>query len=280
MADKLYMRTVEGAPYGVPKVLPVNWGNISGFNLLPDAELKTNGWYPVDVVEPPSFDPDEQFRSLAYVLKTSSITPTYTVTDFVDIGRVGEWCEVKEGAITGGPFKCPKVWNGVQMYLLTEEEINAMFWFKYIDVEPEYNADTHYLTHTNTVNATNVTAVYTVNAYTAEQIADALERAQEPMLDEINVEVNEYINDYYDPGTQQTFTAIYTQQETPTAIKDYLDPVLVWISSIMTYYYGKKTNIKTAATLAILRPITWDFTTFDETKPDVSLQALMALLAD
>ena len=278
--SKLYMRFEDSTALGVPKELPVNWGDTSNFNLLSDPELKAEGWMPLVVVEEPSYDSDEQHRSLEYVVNENDITPTYTISDFLDVGRVGEWCEVKDGAITAGPFKCPKVWDGVQMYLLTEEQINEMDWFKYIDVEPEYNADTHYLTHTNTVNATNVTAVYTVNAYSAEQIADALERAQEPMLDEINVEVNEYINDYYDPGTQQTFTAIYTQQETPTSVKNYLDPVLVWISSIMTYYYGKKTNIKTAATLAILRPITWDFTTFDETKPDVSLQALMALLAD
>jgi hypothetical protein len=165
------------------------------------------------------------------------------------------------------------------MYLLTEEEINAMDWYKYSDTPPTFDPDTEYLSHVNEVITGVPTAVYTVNEYTVEQIADALEQAQTPMLTEINTDVNTYINSYYDPGTQQTFTAIYTQQDTPTAVKDYLDPVLVWISSIMTYYYGKKTCIADATTLTILGAITWDFDTFDATKPDVSLQALMALLA-
>ena len=277
--SKLYMRFTGSEALGVPKPLPVNLGDTSNFNLLSDPELKALGWMPLVVVEEPSYDSDEQHRSLEYVVNENDITPTYTISDFLDVGRVGEWCSVVEGAITGGPFKCPKVWDGVQMYLLTEEQINEMDWFKYIDVEPEYDSDTEYLSHTDQINATNVTAIYTVEDYTAEQIADALEMAQTPILTEINTDVNTYINSYYDPGTQQTFTAIYTQQDTPTAVKDYLDPVLVWISSIMTYYYGKKTSIADATTLTILGAITWDFDTFDATKPDVSLQALMALLA-
>ena len=279
MAGELYMRIEDGVPYGVPKALPVILGNISGFNLLSNPELKTFGWYPVNGHAPPEYDPDEQYRGLEYVLGEDSITPTYTVEDFLDVGRVGEWCQVYNGAITAGPFRCPKVWDGVQMWLLTESEINDMDWFKHIDIEPEYNSDTQYLSHTNQVNATNVTAIYTINDYTAEQIADTLEMAIEPLLTTINEEVNTYINTYYDPGTQQTFTAIYTQQATPTSVKDYLDPVLVWISSIMTYYYGKKQSIIDASSISALGDITWDFDTFDATKPDVSLQALMALLS-
>jgi hypothetical protein len=277
--SKLYMRFTGSTALGVPKPLPVKYGNISGFNLLPDDRLKEKGWMPLVTVEPPSYDPDEQFRRLEYVVNEDDITPTYTIQDFLDVGRVGEWCSVEDGEITGGPFKCPKVWDGVQMYLLTEEQINAMFWYKYVDVEPEYDSDTEYLTHTNEVNPTNVTAIYTVNDYTAEQIASSLERAQTPMLTEINTDVNSYINSYYDPGTQQTFTAIYTQQDTPTSVKNYLDPVLIWISSIMTYYYGKKSAIVDAASVSALGDVTWDFETFDETKPDVSLQALMILLS-
>jgi hypothetical protein len=276
---KLYMRFEGSAARGVPKTLPKIYGNISGFNLLSDSELKMYGWLPVDTVEAPEYDPDDQYRSLEYVINDNTITPTYTIQDFLDIGRLNEWCSVADGEITGGPFKCPKVWDGVQMYLLTEEEINAMDWYKYSDTPPTFDPDTEYLSHVNEVITGVPTAVYTVNEYTVEQIADALEQAQTPMLTEINTDVNTYINSYYDPGTQQTFTAIYTQQDTPTAVKDYLDPVLIWISSIMTYYYGKKTSIADAASISALEGITWDFDTFDATVPDVSLQALMVLLA-
>ena len=97
-------------------------------------------------------------------------------------------------------------------------------------------------------------------------------------LELINDEVNTYINKHYDTGTQQTFTAIYTQQSTTTAVKNYLDPVLAWISSVMTYYYTKKTAIQEATTITAAEVITWDFpTTFDSAKPDVSLSALMSM---
>jgi hypothetical protein len=279
MADKLYMIFEGSTAKGVPKPLPKNYGNISGFNLLSDDRLKMYGWMPLVIVEEPSYDPDDQYRSLEYVVGESDITPTYTITDFLDVGRVGNWCSVVDGAITGGPFKCPKVWDGVQMYLLTEEEINAMGWYKCVDVKPEYDVNTQYLSQVNEVALPVINTIYTVNDYTIEQIAEMIEQAQTPMLTDINVDVNTYINSYYDPGTQQTFTAIYTQQDTPTAIKDYLDPVLVWISSIMAYYYGKKQSVIDAETLATIKGITWDFTTFDATKPDVSLQALMVLLS-
>jgi hypothetical protein len=150
---------------------------------------------PLVVVTPPSYDPDEQYRSLEYVVNENDITPTYTITDFLDVGRIGEWCEVKEGAITGGPFKCPKVWNGVQMYLLTEAEINAMFWFKYIDVEPEYNADTQYLTHVDEVDLPHVNAVYTVADYTTEQMTTRIEAAQVEKLVEIRQAANDNLAD-------------------------------------------------------------------------------------
>ena len=99
-------------------------------------------------------------------------------------------------------------------------------------------------------------------------------------LPQINADVNEYINNYYDVGTQQTFTAIYTKRSTPDTARNYLDPVWDWIETVMTYYYGKKTDITNATTLTALRAITWDFETFDATKPNVSLQALMDSLSD
>jgi hypothetical protein len=157
----------------------------------------------------------------------------------------------------------------------------AKEWLPYIiQEEPEYNIDTQYLTSEPIINETNVVETYIINDYTSEELDERLSIKREMLLNTINDEVNTYINTYYDTGTQQTFTAIYTQQNTPTSIKDYLDPVLVWISSIMSYYYGRKQNIIDATDITTLKAITWDFTTFDTTKPDVSLQALMTLLSE
>jgi hypothetical protein len=105
-----------------------------------------------------------------------------------------------------------------------------------------------------------------------------IDRNKTDVLNQINTEVNTYINTYYDAGTQQSFTALYVKVNTDE-VKNYLNPVWDWINTIMTYYYGKKTDITNATTSSALTSITWDFTTFDATKPSVSLQSLMSSIS-
>ena len=250
--SKLYMRFEDSTALGVPKPLPVKYGNISGFNLLPDDRLKEEGWMPLVVVEPPSYDPDEQYRSLEYVVGDDDITPTYTITDFLDVGRVGEWCSVEDGEITGGPFACPKVWDGVQMYLLTEAEINAMLWFKYIDVEPEYNADTQYLTHVDEVDLPHVNAVYTVADYTTEQMTTRIEMAQLAKLAEIRAEAQDVIYADY-PIWYQTNVADGTYGS------DVGDPMKTHKANIIVESNRCEDAIEAATTLAAVRAVepTW-----------------------
>jgi len=259
---ELYMRTVEGSPYGVPKKVPRVWGNISGFNLLSDAQLKTHGWYPVDVVEPPEYDPDEQYLELEYVLGEDSITPTYTLTDFLDVGRVGQWCSVVDGAITAGPFKCPKVWDGVQMYLLTEEELNAMNWYKYVDEPPEYDEDTQYLSHVNEVALPVVNAVYTVNDYTAEQMAERIANLQKEKITDLYVNIKSFIETQpngfirYDADLKMNvmnaaMTAVAAGQPEPEACT----AVKTWIFTVQSEFFALKAAIAGAETLADLRDV-------------------------
>ena len=189
------------------------------------------------------------------------------------------YCYVEQGQIIEGPGRLPKSWRNISgLDKLDSEGLIDLGWLPFVDVKPEYNKDTQYITGSRVITADAVTMNNTVNDYSAEEIATRLESAKTPILNRINTEVNTYINQYYDPGTQQSFTAIYVKYNTQ-AVKDYLDPVLAWIESVMGYYYTQKATIVAAADLAALRAITWDFETFDETKPDVSLQALMALLA-
>jgi hypothetical protein len=44
----------------------------------------------------------------------------------------------------------------------------------------------------------------------------------------------------------------------------------------MSYYYTQKGIVAAATSEEALAAITWDFTTFDATDPNISLQALMA----
>jgi len=190
------------------------------------------------------------------------------------------YCYVEQGQIIEGPGRLPKSWRNIgALDKASPEQLLELGWLPFIDVKPEYNKDTQYITGSRVITADAVTMNNTVNDYSAEEIATRLESAKTPILNRINTEVNTYINQYYDPGTQQTFTAIYVKYNTQ-AVKDYLDPVLAWIESVMAYYYTQKATIVAAADLTALRAITWDFETFDETKPDASLQALMASLSE
>jgi hypothetical protein len=264
------MRFTGTTALGVPKELPVKYGNISGFNLLPDDRLKEEGWMPLVTVEPPEYDPDEQYRSLEYVVNENDITPTYTITDFLDVGRVGEWCSVEDGEITGGPFACPKVWDGVQMYLLTEAEINAMSWYKYVAIEPEYNEDTQYLTHVDEIALPVVNAIYTVNDYPTEDMANKISDKQAKKLAELYDNVKQFIS-YQSNGWPRydvdlklnmmnaAMAAMAAGGSEPVKVKQAKD----WIMAVQQAFFGVKTAIATATTLADVRAIDASYEWFE-----------------
>ena len=95
-------------------------------------------------------------------------------------------------------------------------------------------------------------------------------------LSRLNVDVNLYLYAHYDPGTQSSFNGIYAKRSTPDAIKDKLDTVWDWIATVMEYYYSVKTELMTEE---ILETVSWDFSAFDTTKPDVTLAGVIAELA-
>ena len=250
--NKLYCYTENGEIVGIPKELPERWKNVSGLNTKSDAALKSLGWLPLDIVAPPEYNPDEQYRSLAYQVNEDSVTPVYTLHDFLDVGRVGEWCSVKEGAITAGPFKCPKVWDGVQMYLLTEPEINAMDWYKYVDNPPAYDEDTQYLSRVNEVDLPVVNAVYTVNDYTEEQMTQKIDQAKTAKLAEIRGECETRILAVY-PIWMQTNGANGLDPATD------VDAMLADIGAMRTESNTCEDAVDAAETLAAVRAIvpTW-----------------------
>jgi len=91
-------------------------------------------------------------------------------------------------------------------------------------------------------------------------------------LEELNQAVQTYIYTKYDIGTQASLQAIYTQPGTLQAVKDQFDLLFTWIASVMNYYYTKKATIRDTEEW---EATTWDFTTFNATDPDVSLESYM-----
>ena len=102
-------------------------------------------------------------------------------------------------------------------------------------------------------------------------IAEAIDFRQRKM-DKLNADLQTYLYTKYDVGTQISFQAIETRVDTPEAVKTALGTLFTWISGVMNYYYGIKIAIRDGVDWEL---VTYDFTTFDATDPDISLEALM-----
>jgi hypothetical protein len=89
---------------------------------------------------------------------------------------------------------------------------------------------------------------------------------------ELNQDVGAYVYDHYDPGTQQTFQAMLAIDEIPEETKTAIKTVFPWVQSCLGYYYTKKTEILESNTPEL---VTWDFSQFNATKPDVSLGSIV-----
>lgn len=83
---------------------------------------------------------------------------------------------------------------------------------------------------------------------------------------QMNREVNQYLFQKYDSGTQLSFIALYARADTPQTAKDAIQSVWDWQKTVLNYYYDKKSLILDGDIT-----ITWDFEQFDVTDPDIGL---------
>ena len=89
------------------------------------------------------------------------------------------YCYIENGQLVEGPKRLPNVWRNVSgLNLLSDASLKAKGWLPYIDVKPAYDKDTQYLTQTRTIGEDDVMVNYTVNDYTAEEMATRLLSAQ------------------------------------------------------------------------------------------------------
>ncbi len=91
-------------------------------------------------------------------------------------------------------------------------------------------------------------------------------------------EVCLYIYGVYDAGTQASMQALWSQDATSAAVKTDIEAVWAWIASIMAYYYQCKSAIGALVDVESVEAYGWDFTQFDATCPDVTLQAIFGVL--
>ena len=88
----------------------------------------------------------------------------------------------------------------------------------------------------------------------------------------LNKDVGAYVYGHYDAGTQQTFQALLAIDTVPDTVKAAIKSIFPWIQGCLGYYYAQKAEILASDTPEM---VTWDFSQFDVSKPDVTLSSLL-----
>jgi hypothetical protein len=158
--------------------------------------------------------------------------------------------------------------------ILIDKLLAKGWWLPIEDTTQQYDPKTQYLSNTISyeIQETKVLQWKEVINYTQLQLDGINESNRQNVLLRINQDVTTYILQHYDSGTQQSFTGIYAKRDTPDLVRDYLDPVWSWISAVLGYYYQQKSLIIDAQDPTT---VIWNFTQFDATDPQVSLQNLI-----
>jgi len=127
-------------------------------------------------------------------------------------------------------------------------------------------------------------------------VNENLDKVKERKIASLDKSCNEYILKHYQYSRQNTFKAKYVQivdeltnnsssyttdqiTNLETA-KNRLNEVLQWIETVLDYYYSKLDEIKNATDIDTVNTITWDFSQFDSTDPQVTIEEIRSYLID
>ena len=73
---------------GPPQDLPVNWGNVSNFYLLPASEVAKYGFYPFNPTTPPTFTESAQKLVESRIFTGSAVNQTWQVVNLTQQERI------------------------------------------------------------------------------------------------------------------------------------------------------------------------------------------------
>jgi len=155
--------------------------------------------------------------------------------------------------------------------LLDAAGLKENSWLPYIDVKPDYNEDTQYITGETVINTDDVTMNYTINDYTENEMVIRVTVAKSSILSDLYTNVKKFISNQpsgwprYDNDLKlnimnASMIAISTSNEKPA------NCVLVetWIYTVQTAFFALKTNIAAATTLAELNEIDVSYDWFED----------------
>ena len=108
---------------------------------------------------------------------------------------MSQYCLVENEEIIERLMELPTSWRNISgLPHLNTVELAELGWLPYIDIEPEYNTDTQYLTHETVIGEDAVTETYTVNDYSAEELATRFATEQTLKLSDLYANVKQFIS--------------------------------------------------------------------------------------
>ena len=163
------------------------------------------------------------------------------------------YCYVESGALVDGPRRLPRNWRNVtRLDLATDESLKLKGWLPYIDVKPEHDKDTQYITGSRVITKDAVTINNTVNDYTEEQMAARLFSAQTARKKVIRKEAKTRIEWKYSDWAQRNVAmGVYGS--------DVGDPMKAKIAAMITESNSCEDAVDAAETLQAVRDVTPDW---------------------
>jgi hypothetical protein len=181
------------------------------------------------------------------------------------------YCYVEQGQIIEGPGRLPKSWRNISgLDKLDSEGLIVLGWLPFIDIKPEYDKDTQYITGSRVISATAVTMNNVVNDYPAEEMTKKVEQLQLRKLGELYDNVKQFIS-YQSNGWPRydvdlklnmmnaAMAAMAAGGSEPVKVKQAKD----WIMAVQQAFFGIKTAIATATTLAGVQAINASYEWFE-----------------
>ncbi len=105
------------------------------------------------------------------------------------------------------------------------------------------------------------------------EISGAIEAVRDEYLSELSSAINEYITSHYSLGSQQTMTDLMITGN--SAQQALVAQVWDWRQAALTEYYSRKESLQTALTVPEIFAVSDDFVSFDTSKPDIDLSAIL-----
>ena len=126
-------------------------------------------------------------------------------------------------------------------------------------------------------------------------VTENLEKAKERKIEQLEKDCNQYILSHYPLSRQNTFKAKYIQiveelafnsDSYTTEQKDALNQartrmraVMSWIDTVLSYFYDRLEAIKAADDVATVKDKSWDFSQFDASDPEVTIEEIRGYLS-